>query len=392
MRKLFALMAAGRLLAALVQALQLILLARDVSVADFGRLLASFTAQTTILGIVGLGIVPFVLREYARGEMAGTVAALRLNLRTTLAGGVLGASLACLFIPDWTLVASVIALGIAVALDKNIEARTAVAIARSSRMAPLISVIGRPIAALTFYLLLTNAGASAVLAFGIGRLVGVAAAVVAVWALVRLPQADAPLQLRELLQRLWPLAASNSIGTLRALDAVVVGLVAGPAATGLYTAASRILSPVSVVATSVSNVLMPHGATLKPREAGRLIRNLTVAAWLGVVLLSPFTLFAERAMMLLFGEEYAPGGGALSWLLVSLPLAAVAPLIATILQAQNLDRYVFVNTALFTPVTLVLAGLGATLWGASGAAASFAVLTGLRATRLAIGARRLRAL
>jgi hypothetical protein len=60
-------------------------------------------------------------------------------------------------------------------------------------------------------------------------------------------------------------------------------------------------------------------------------------------------------------------------------------MMATVLQAQGMDRYVVVNTAIFTPATLAACSIGAVAFGATGAGLSFALLTSLRALRLAAG-------
>jgi O-antigen/teichoic acid export membrane protein len=105
------------------------------------------------------------------------------------------------------------------------------------------------------------------------------------------------------------LSVSNSIGSLRALDIVVVGFVAGPLVTGLYSAASRIVAPATVVAGAASSVLMPGSAVMSAPAARKLIRRILAIALIAGISIIPLALVSEAMMGIIFGHDYASGGG-----------------------------------------------------------------------------------
>lgn len=389
MRKQFAALAAARLIAAGLSALALVFVARFSEVQSFGTLVTFQAFQATLLAVFSLGITPFILREYSRGNMANVCAALRLNITSSAIAGSLAAIVPLIFLRDPLFVCSVISLAIAIALDKNIESQLGISIARGSKVIPSLSVLIRALVSFLSFLLFSFLGVDPILSFCVGRLLGSICGLIQVLMTTRRPYSADQVGQFQVIGVLWPLAMSNSIASLRSLDTVIVSGVSGLSTAGLYSAASKSLAPVTIVAGALSSVLMPRSTIMSSANARALIWRISKWALGLTLLLVPMTFFSSPALEFVFGADYTNAAGAFSWILVSLPAASVAPMIATILQAQGLDRYVVVNSAVFTPLALMAAGAGAIAFGATGAGASFAVLTWLRSVGLLAGTRRL---
>jgi O-antigen/teichoic acid export membrane protein len=391
-KKQFGVLALARLISVGLQAIGLVILARLVSVEGFGVLLTLIATQTTLLAVANMGITPYVLREYSREEFGNVRAALKLNTVTTVGAGILAGASTVVFADGQSmfLVAGFV-LAAAISVDKNIEAQLSISIARGSHSVPGISIVLRAALSVVGLVSLALVGVHPILAFCVGRLVGSLVGLIQVIAFTgRLEPSAQMIAQRRLISSLWPLALSNGIGSLRALDTVVVTMFAGALTAGLYGAASRLLTPFAVVGGAMSSVLMPRSSIKSAIESKALIDRLGLYSLAATVLVAPLTLLSETVLTTVLGEAYSDGAGAFSWILVAIPVATISPLMATVLQAQDLDRLVVVNTAIFTPLTLAAAAVGAIALGATGAGASFAILTWLRATGLFIGSRRLR--
>lgn len=171
-----------------------------------------------------------------------------------------------------------------------------------------------------------------------------------------------------------PLTITAAAASFRNLDAVIVVGIAGLAAGGLYSAATRIVTPFGLLAPALNPVLVPRMATAPARGAIRVLDIL-----LGILLLAsilPLALWphAERLVLFVFGEDYVGGGAVLVWVLFRLGPTLVGGLVAGVLQSRKLDARVAVNYVTVTAGTLVSCLFGSFLAGPVGAALGVAAV------------------
>lgn len=177
------------------------------------------------------------------------------------------------------------------------------------------------------------------------------------------------------------------------IDTVLVGLLLGSAAVGVYAVGYRLLETVLFVSWSISRAFVPHLAAEVDQPArmrfwGKLASTLVLSVYVpyGMVL----AVSGERIVALLFGADYANRNVVL-WLAAAPLLFGVAHLASSVLLARRPDPVVLVAGVSALAVNLVANGVLIPRWGIAGAACattvSFFVLAAvnLRGVRRRIG-------
>lgn len=163
---------------------------------------------------------------------------------------------------------------------------------------------------------------------------------------------------------------------------IVLALLRGDAAAGVYSAAHRFVFFVLMLDRVVQSVFLPvaarqyrargsePGDPALARTVGTVLRvalALSLPACLLVLLLAP------QLAVLLFGSEFAPTGGVLRVLIWFFPLSLVSTVGGYTLLAADRERRYSVNTAIGVGVALALIVLGALRFGPTGAAVGMVV-------------------
>ena len=153
-------------------------------------------------------------------------------------------------------------------------------------------------------------------------------------------------------------SSGNIIGFLvYRLDIFLVNLFLGPAATGLYTVAVRLVEQLWMLSAAVSTVLLPRLSAMIDDNAGRgALTSITTRATLYVTLLASGVLaaIAKPLIDLLFGPEFQGAATALIVLLPGVVLVSGGRVIANDLAARGK-----VGTNLYLAIlTLALNTLG----------------------------------
>lgn len=373
-----------------MQAVALIVVARFVDVATFGELSVALAVMSFAFVAAAAGLPQFILRERALGHDQAVRAGLRANILTTVGAGLVLTVIAPFVVTDHVLL-GMLGLVVAVGVDKNVDCQLSVPIADRQMATAVTSILGRALVfAVVFALVMVlTGGEGAVVAFVLGRL---AAAALAVAHMALRPKADlgdATMTLRALAGEVWPIATSNLVSALRSLDSLIVFLVGGSAVAGLYGAASRPFAPASIVAGAAGAVLMPHSASVSWSELAPHIRRLRIIAVASTLALIPLAFLGPWVAVLVYGPRYEDAGVALGVFLLSTPAVISAAIVATLLQSRGFERFVVVNGLVFLPVFFLLVGAGTALFGATGAAAGFALGVWARNGGLSWGVRKL---
>lgn len=374
----------SRILAAAVQAIALIVVARFVEVSVFGELSVIIAVLTFVFVAAAAGLPAYILREYALREFGAVRTALRANLLTSLVGAVVLVALTLVLVRE-PLTWLAVVLTVAVAADKTIDCQLSVPIAEKRMSVVTVSIAGRAVIMVMVFaaILVVTSATEPVLAYVGARAASALFGAVHA-AVIRVPLGVAAWPMLRVARAVWPLAAANLISAMRALDALVVYVVGGSATAGLYSAATRPFAPASIVAGAAGSVLMPHSATAAPGSLRRPLRRLWWLTLATTVALAPLAFLGPFVAVLLYGDDYRDAGAALGIALVAVPAMISAPLMSTVLQARGSERFVVFNGVVFLPVLVAFVGIGTLVAAETGAAAGLALATWGRNAGLAL--------
>lgn len=385
----------GRVIGALLQALTLALFARAATPTLFGVVAALTGVFLLVHALTDLGVTSHMTAARASDPKSGIVsAALRFNLWSSI---VMAAALALLSVV-WAAVAgvptaAVVALAVATSVDRYADLRATLALADGDAKLFVGNMNLRRIVTLLVFLVCLAAGVPALGGFALATLIGSGVAGVSAFVMTRSRglNKDA-VAFGALIRGSWPYWL-NTVGTqVRNLDVAIVTAASGSLASGLYAAASRLTSPFRIIPTAMATVLLP--AVSRLRAEGRGLASAAKPA--ALVVLSTSALYAlgvlitPWAVVLLLGEQYAGAIGPVQVVLASMPFAAVASVLGSILQAVGQTRIVGSAAIVMSSLCLVMAFVGASLAGAAGAAMGLGFSYLIQAGILASGAVRWR--
>ncbi|QEO09519.1 lipopolysaccharide biosynthesis protein [Protaetiibacter larvae] len=374
MKRHLSAVAGSRGLNSLVQAIVLVLVARAVSIHEFGIFSAVISAQITVALATTFGVPTFVGREYALGDLSAVKAALRINMASAVLLLIVVGGGALFFPGSDGLVVGLALHGVALSIEKGIEGRLAIDAARREYFATSLAFWVRASVNVGLYLALVAVGQNALLAFGLSRLAGSALSAIVTLAMIKSPIAPvSPLAVT--LRRLVPVGVSDAINALRFLDVVAVTVFGGAAAGAAYSAASKVLTPMGIVAGSMSSVVVPRAAVASDERLRPLVAKVFAVAIAGTVPLLLLAPISGWLMELVFGGEYAGEGAVLIAFLARLLVAVALPLLVAVAIARRLEVKVARNALLFVPILLIAASVGAAFGGAEVAALLLAAVT-----------------
>ncbi|MCS5723248.1 oligosaccharide flippase family protein [Herbiconiux sp. CPCC 203407] len=373
----FAWVSAGRIVAALLQALSLILIARNLAPAEFGLLSAVLGLATVAQTGIDMGVSTFTTRERAANRESGAVAtALRFNtissiVLTIIALGALALAGAALS-PVYFLM---LPLAFWVSGERNADTRLTVAFADGDAKINVFNLLVRRAAAIVLFLGLLVLSVEPVLAYCTS--VAIAALGSSFFAnryVKRHVTVPSSITYRELLHQSWPYWLHSVATQARNLDVVVTGAIAGAAQAGFYSAASRLTSPLRILPTSLSTVLLPaasrasaHSHSIKP-----LVKAVVVVVAIMTVLYGILFVLMPWLVPFALGSAYSPAVPVIQIVLVGLPFAAAVSLIASLLQGQGHKHLVATTSTITTISCLVGVAVGSIFAGAIGAAIALA--------------------
>lgn len=386
----FAWVSGGRILAALIQALIMLLLVRAVSPAEFGFFAGVYGVLTVVQTFFDFGLPTLVSRERAKRANPGVVTgALHLNNALSLAMGLslvvviglLGATTNSQFF-------LLLPLGVWAAAERNADAWLVVVFADGDARINTTNLVSRRLGNLALFAALTIwTGIDPVLGFGISS----AAAACASWVFAhsyvkrRLAPAEG-IRATVLFRMSYPYWINSVATQARNLDATIIGLVAGPAQAGFYAAAARLTNPLRILPTSLAAVLLPASSSRNSSNMRGLLKLVMIVVGGLALLYLALGLAFPILVPLVLGEAYVGAVPALQITAAGLIFASAAALLSSLMQGVGLKHFVAGTAVLTTVVCLVGVGFGGFFWGASGAAAglgfSFLLQSIVLATRM----------
>lgn len=353
---------------------------RGLGVKEYGRYGFAVALATIIVPVADLGITTYIWREVARERRRGDTQALYLlRLKRWLSLGALLLTAAAALLIGTPGQAAIVAVVLTSALADGIstfvygyfQGREQMGFeARWTVTAALLRSLG---------------GIALVLAFGL--LMPVLAwmlAISAVQLAVAMRRFDASVDPTEAVGSGGQLVAWRSLLAMGALsvsvlvyiraDSVLLGVIRGPRAVGLYTAAYAIMGATQIVPYQISQAVTPgFSRALGRHDRPAFLRNwhdgmsavLIVALPLALVT----TVLATGLLRLLYGHGFAAGASALSILVWASPLGVVNAVVAGALYAAGREGWPAIVAGIAVGLNLALNLWAIPAYGIAGAAA-----------------------
>lgn len=369
----------------MLQAVLLILVARQSPVSDFAGVAALSGAVLVGSAVADLGLSGLMLRARALGQNDVVRRALDLNAKSVGLGALVASGVAMLISPEELRLAWLL-LTLAFFAERNADAMLSLPIADGDDRTPLVSIGGRRVAALALFFAAAPLTSEAILAYGLAYLGGAVFAQIVgrrylrsvVWPSVGEDGEELSRRhvLKDSLHFMWPYVA----GQARMLDVSVVAAVGGATSAGLYGAAVRLAQPALLVPSAVGTALLPHAARQASGYLRRAILKLSAAAVAGCLLLLPLAVWSEQLVGFIYGDAYRGGADAFAACLYGVLLLGITTPMQGVFQGQGHQRFVAIVSIVYAPVQLCLVALGAVAGGASGAAIGFLIGAAVRLT------------
>lgn len=368
----------GRILAAVLQTANLVIVARFAGPQLFGIATIALAVVVVMQAVFNLGLMTYVVRR--RAESASTDPRIEAALRLSDYSGALLAvalmiGIAGLGASGVPVVYQLLPLAIWAAADLSTDTWLGVALADGDARINTVSIVTRRVASLTLTIVAMALDVAPLLAFACGM---AGPSVVANVAARRGMKARTGGLLSQRLfgtvfaeaKHYWLTSVSTQA---RNADVLLVGVLAGTFQAAFYGAAAKITGPLRILPTSLATVLMPRvarhglvGLRQATRSTGLFLGVLTLIYVGGVVA-------APALVPLVLGTEYAPAVGAIQVVLIGLVFAAISSLLGAVLQGLGHRRVVSLVATLFTAICLIGVAVGSVKVGALGAAVALAM-------------------
>lgn len=193
--------------------------------------------------------------------------------------------------------------------------------------------------------------------------------------------AGRPQKLRSVVKASLPFWGADMLSKLQSTDVVLATVVLSPTGAGIFAAASRITSPLNILASSMMSVFTPEMVAASPADRRRIFstsRRFMTLACIGIIAMGPIF---GWALEWLLGEAYRGVFWPVVILCIGTGLAALSQSYISYLYAIDKAGLVFRTRAWAIPVSLVSGVLLAMAFGPVGMAAVLLVSQGLLTLR-----------
>jgi O-antigen/teichoic acid export membrane protein len=373
----FASMIAARLVANVFQAVNVILLARAVSVSDIGLTSAIFGVCMVLFTITDFGLSTLISKSYAHGDHVMVATALHYTTLTTWTFGAIGLAAGIGLSAVGVIPLSLSVLILAVAVDRCVEYRLGVPMAADLKVVPSLSILIRRVTQLGVFIGFVGVGSPALWAYTTAQFVGAMAGYVQSTMFLRrlVEKASSRRPAREVFRKGFAFGVKNVTIQTQYLDSFLVSAFSGAHSAGLYAAASRVTNPLLLIPGTLGASVLPRAARATPRQARDIGKRVILALAVALILGAPVGfIFAEPVCALLYGEAYRSAGLPLAFLLVGIPFAIVAAALSAILQGQGDERFVAKVGVIFALAFVSAISIGAIIGGPMGAAIGSSVV------------------
>ncbi len=389
----FASILSARILANVLQAINVIVLARAVTPSDIGMTSAIIGFCMVLFTITDFGLATLISKSFAREDHVMVASALRYTTITTWVFGLLAFAVGVGLSAGDVIPLSLTALILSVAIDRCVEYRLSVPIAADSKIIPSSSILLRRGVQFVVFLALVLVDVSALWAYSLAQLIGALAGYLQSTHFLRsrVVRVTTRLPWRTVLRNSFAFFINSVTAQISTLDTFLVSAFAGAHSAGLYAAASRVTSPLILIPGTLASTVLPPAARATPAQARRAGLRLALLLPATLLVVAPVGyLVAEPLCALIYGDEYRAAGRALSVLVLGIPFAVLAAALSAVLQAQGAEKFVAKVGIGFALAFISAIAVGGHVHGALGAAVGGCLATAANCIPLVVKVFRLR--
>ena len=383
----FAWASTARVIAAILQAILLIVAARAVSSAEFGLLASVLGVATVVQTALDMGVSTFVTRERAASPDSGSVAtALRFNALTSVIMALLAGTLIL-----WAGTFNVsflflLPLAIWVSAERTADLRLAIAFADGDVRVNSLNLLARRLTSIVLLVALLYLAVEPLLAYSIAvALAAVASAIFANAYVRKRVVTRSDISFRKLIRMSWPYWLHSVATQARNLDSAIVALVAGSTQAGYFSVASRLTSPLRILPTSLESVLLPNAARAGTSGMRPLARLAAIATLICVGVYAVVFAATPWALPVLLGDAYAGSVPAVMIVVAGLPFAAAGSLHSSLLLGAGHKHFVATVSVCSSLLCLLAVAAFGFVWGAIGAAGALSGTFAVQALAILTG-------
>lgn len=388
----FASILSARILANVLQAINVIVLARAVSPAEIGMTSAIIGLCMVLFTVTDFGLSTLISKSYAREDHVMVASALRFTTITTWFFGLLGLAIGIALSATGLFPLAMTALILSVAIDRCVEYRLSVPIAADSKTVPSSSILLRRGVQFLAFVGFVVAGVDALWAYALAQLSGALIGYLqsTVFLRSRVVKVGSRLPWRTVLRNSYAFFVNSVTAQISTLDTFLVSIFSGAHSAGLYAAASRVTAPLILIPGTLASSVLPPAARATASQARRIGVRLTLLLPAILLIAGPIGYFvAEPLCQLLYGVEYRPAGLTLTVLFIGIPFAVLAAALGAILQAQGEEQFVAKVGVGFAIAFVSAIAVGGHLYGSVGAAAGGCTAMALNCVPLVVRVLRL---
>jgi O-antigen/teichoic acid export membrane protein len=384
-KRQFLAIASSRLLAAAIQALVGIGLARTSGPQIYGEITAFMGVLVFLFIVCGFGLPSYTGRARALGNGDDVATALRLNVMGSLIGAIavsLPLLLGILPLADGPILALLV---VGTAFDKNTDAVLAVMIADGERLAPALNVLVRRVLTAGIFFGWLAGGGDPTVSYCVASAVG--PAVGQLHASMRLRdriEGRSRSPSKDVMRRSLPFGVNDVAIQSKTLDVVIVAAVTNPFTAGLYSAAAKLIAPSELAASTLAGVILPRASRMSASQQRSAALKLTCAALVMFPVVAVLARYAESIMVFLLGVEFRSAAPAFAVLGFTLPLLLLNSPVAALLQGMRREGLVALNSLVFALLLPVGVSIGAVVADSTGAAAGLLAVTATKSASLVL--------
>lgn len=332
----------GRVIAAFLQALIIILLARAVAPSEFGLLMSVVGISIVLQAVADLGISKLVVRERSRDKDSRYIAAgLRLNTQSALLLWFIGSVLLILFgvfVDPFFIY--LVPLAISTANEKVADTWLGIAIADGDVWLNSLNLVGRRTIAILLFVLLNLSIIPSALAYTSSLAAASLVSMLFAFRHIRNRFGRDRKSLSELIKAAFPFWTNTLASQLRNLDTALVSAIAGPLESGFYATAARSTSPLKMLPDSIATILLPLATrqrhrSLLPMILGIILITVVLALfYVGLAILMP------RVVPAVLGTAYFSAVQPMQIVLVGLIFSGLSSLVSALMQGRDMQNQV----------------------------------------------------
>jgi len=367
----------GRIVAATLQALLIVGVARALGPRDFGVLMAVTGILVISQAIFDLGLSKHIIVERSISpDSLELLNSLKLNSIGSIALLIVAAaSLTVTGALAFPVLLFMIPLALSVALEKNADVWMGIAIADGDTFSHSINLVGRRAAALIVFLTLSQTPLDSVLAYSSALAFGAVLSVLFARRYVqsRVSPLNASTHPFRSIRHSYPYWLNTVSSQMRHLDVFITTSLAGPVQAGYYATAARLTSPLSMFAASLAVVVLPHSARTRERSIKHALGRILGLAGVLCAGYGVLYLVTPTVVPLILGHDYGVATGPIRIVLIGLCISAFSTLLVPLLQGRGFQHFIGFNAAVSALGTLVLITILSPSFGAVGAAFGFII-------------------